>query len=86
MMNEDEVTKLINSEIYIKKNRCNDCVNVLNIIFIILNLILNSVILYSIIELSNNAQILFNSSLITDVDKIDKIINLVCDNILQNKC
>jgi hypothetical protein len=86
MINDTENSKLINTEIYIKKNKCIDCINFLVIFFIVINLILNSIILYSVIELSNNAQILFNSSLVTDVDKINNIINFVCNNILQNKC
>ena len=85
-MNEDEVSKLINNEIYIKKNKCNDCIHFLNAIFIVFNLILSSVILYSVIELSNNAKVLFNSSLITDIDKINSIINFVCENVLPDKC
>ena len=86
MINDTENSKLINTEIYIKKNKCIDCINFLVIFFIVINLILSSIILYSVIELSNNAQILFNSSLVTDVDKINNIINFVCNNILQDKC
>lgn len=85
-MNEDDVSKLINTEIYIKKNKYNNYLYFLNAIFIVFNLILSSIILYSVIELSNNAKVLFNSSLITDIDKINRIINFVCENVLPDKC
>ena len=58
----------------------------LNSTLILFNLILNIFILYSVIQLSNNAKVLFNSSLLTNIDKIDNIIDYVCKNILPGNC
>lgn len=86
MNTENEDEKLIENQVFIKKYKCRNYMIFLNTTLVVFNLFLNIFILYSVIQLSNNAKVLFNSSLITDIDKINNIIDYVCKNILQGKC
>ena len=86
MINNNEDQKLLNDQVIIKKYKCKDYMIFLNSTLILFNLILNIFILYSVIQLSNNAKVLFNSSLLTNIDKIDNIIDYVCKNILPGNC
>jgi hypothetical protein len=85
-MNSREKCLLINENKYILEKKNNKICNFIFFILCIINLVLNSFIIYTVINLTNNAEILFNSSLVTDIDKINTIINYVCKNIMPSQC